>query len=76
MWCWQVTSSPTVLLPGTTADITITFIPIAAKEYVAAMPIRVMGLYDINIPLSGELHRALVTLIVWFQILAWMKCAQ
>lgn len=57
----QVASSPSVLLPRHSTEITITFIPTAAKEYAAAMPLRIMGLYDINIPLKGE-HLLAVTL--------------
>jgi hypothetical protein len=42
-----------VLKPGHSTEISITFVPTAAKEYTTAMPIRIMGLYDINIPLKG-----------------------
>lgn len=43
-----------MLQPGKASEIDITFVPTAAKEYSAAMPLRIMGLYDINIPLKGK----------------------
>jgi hypothetical protein len=51
--CLQVASTPSVLKPGHSTEISITFVPTAAKEYTTAVPLRVMGLYDINIPLKG-----------------------
>lgn len=52
--CLQVSSTPSVLKPGDSTEISITFVPTAAKEYTTAVPLRVMGLYDINIPLKGR----------------------
>ncbi len=52
--CLQVASTPSVLKPGDSTEISITFVPTAAKEYTTAVPLRVMGLYDINIPLKGK----------------------
>jgi hypothetical protein len=49
----QVASNPSVLQPGHSTELSMTFIPTAAKEYTTAMPLRVMGLYDINIPFRG-----------------------
>lgn len=42
-----------MLQPGHSTELSMTFIPTAAKEYTTAMPLRVMGLYDINIPFRG-----------------------
>jgi hypothetical protein len=63
VWCLrpvQVASTPCVLLPGKRAEVGITFVPSAAKEYAAVMPLRVMGLYDLHIRLSGACCSVLV----------------
>lgn len=43
------------LQPGHSQEIPVTFKPTVAQEYFTAMPIRVNGLYNININLAGEL---------------------
>eukprot|EP00878_Enallax_costatus_P027844 GHUV01030012.1.p1 GENE.GHUV01030012.1~~GHUV01030012.1.p1 ORF type:complete len:171 (-),score=43.69 GHUV01030012.1:309-821(-) len=50
----QVQSSPAVLAPGHSQDMTITFKPMIAQKYDIAVPVRINGLYTINILLSGE----------------------
>lgn len=54
----QVSASPCVLAPGQTQDISITFQPSAAETYTTVMPLRVNGLYNINIMLAGTAVKA------------------
>jgi hypothetical protein len=51
----QVMSSSCMLAPGQGTEIPVTFKPTAAQEYAAIMPLRVNGLYNINVMLAGEL---------------------
>eukprot|EP00879_Flechtneria_rotunda_P018040 GHRR01018909.1.p1 GENE.GHRR01018909.1~~GHRR01018909.1.p1 ORF type:complete len:542 (+),score=201.99 GHRR01018909.1:696-2321(+) len=51
---WKVLSSPCVLAPGHSQEVPITFKPTAAQKYNAVMPVRVNGLYNVNVNLSGE----------------------
>lgn len=50
---WQVAASATVLAPGQSASIPVTFKPAAAAAYSTVLPLRVNGLYNINIKLAG-----------------------
>ncbi|WIA13448.1 hypothetical protein OEZ85_007028 [Tetradesmus obliquus] len=51
---WQVMSTSCMLAPGQSTEVPVTFKPTAAQEYAAVMPLRVNGLYNINIMLAGE----------------------
>eukprot|EP00775_Hariotina_reticulata_P008964 gene8964-9139_t len=51
---WEISASPCVLGPGQTQEILVTFKPTAAQTYTTVMPLRVNGLYNINIMLGGE----------------------
>jgi len=46
--------APTMLAPGTSADMTVSFMPREAKEYRAVIPFQINGLYNVNVVITGE----------------------
>jgi hypothetical protein len=44
-----------MLAPGQSIEVPVSFKPTAAQEYAAVMPLRVNGLYNMNVMLAGEL---------------------
>jgi len=46
--------APTMLEPGTSADMTVAFAPREAKEYRAVIPFQINGLYTVNVAVTGE----------------------
>jgi hypothetical protein len=50
----QVMSSSCMLAPRQSTEIPVSFKPTAAQEYAAVVPLRVNGLYNINVMLAGK----------------------
>jgi hydrocephalus-inducing protein len=50
----QLGDAPTMLAPGHSADMTVSFSPREAKDYRAVIPFQINGLYTVNVAVTGE----------------------